>query len=169
MCTIHLQCAILGPRELCIRGDVHLDNQATVVLTAMEIAFAHAIAFGRPMSRALLESGYASTSAALGRSILIKPEVQAIIAKDREWLRDKQQASKEALAAQLDSDREFAYTLDQPGAAVAATMGKAKIYGFMDPGATGRIPTKITISWGDESSETIHETGSIVAEENLDD
>lgn len=92
-----------------------------------------------------------------------------IIESDRHWLREKLQQSKEALAVQLDHDREFAYAEGNPSAAVAATLGKARIFGFMDVGAANRAPSKITIEWGPESTEVIHEKVDLVPAEDLND
>lgn len=132
-------------------------------------AFAHAIAFGVPMSLALRQSGYEKPSSSLGFLLLKDPRVIAIIEADRAWLRDKMTQSKEALAAQLDHDREFAYAEGNPSAAVSASIGKARVLGFMDVGSANKAPSKITIEWGDQSSEVIHETAVIVPPEDLND
>lgn len=132
------------------------------------MSFAHGIAFGLPMSRALFEAGYDNASNALGRILLLDPRIQEVIAKDREWKDSKLMQSKEALAAQLDADREFAYTELQPAAAVAATMGKAKLLGLLDQVSGNRLPSKITISWGEDSQEVIHPTGTVVEEASED-
>lgn len=132
-------------------------------------AFAHALAFGVPMSAALLQAGYEKPTTSLGFLLLKDARVAAIIEADRAWLREKLAASREAIAAQLDHDREFAYAEGNPSAAVAASLGKARIYGFMDVGSSNRAPSKITIEWGAESTETIHEKVDLVpAEEVID-
>lgn len=135
----------------------------------MEEAFAHAYAFGSPPLVALRQAGYETPSMVLFAALMRKTNVEAIIQADRSWYQNKMAASKEALAMQLDTDRDFAYASGNPGAAVAATMGKAKIHGFMDAGGAGRVPSRIVIEWGDDSTETIHETGSIVQEDPADD
>src|SRR5262245_61653832 len=120
-------------------------------------AFAHAVAFGVPVAVALAQAGYEKPSTSLGYLLLKDPRAATIIQADREWLREKMQASREAMAAQFDHDREFAYAQSNPSAAVSASMGKARILGFMDVGSTQRAPSKITIEWGPDSTEVIHE------------
>lgn len=132
-------------------------------------AFAHAIAFGVPMSHALTQSGYERPSSSLGFLLLKDPRVAEIIEADRAWLREKMAQSKEALAAQLDHDREFAYAEGNPSAAVSASIGKARVLGFMDVGSAGKAPARITIEWGDTSTEPIHPTAVIVPPEDLND
>lgn len=132
-------------------------------------AFAHAIAFGVPMTVALSRAGYEKPSSSLGLLLLKDPRTMAIIEADRAWLREKLAASREQIAAQLDHDREFAYAEGNPSAAVSASLGKAKIYGFMDVGSSNKAPSKITIEWGPESTEVIHEKVDLVPAEDLND
>src|SRR5262245_43879793 len=132
-------------------------------------AFAHAVAFGVPIAVALAQAGYEKPSSSLGYLLLKDPRAIAIIDADRSWLREKMAAGREALAAQLDHDREFAYLQNNPSAAVSASIGKARILGFMDVGSTNKAPSKITIEWGDTSTEVIHEKANLVEEDPADD
>lgn len=143
------------------------DNSPGAVF--MEEAFAHAYAFGKTPRAAMKEAGYSNSNMTLFAALMRKPNVEEIIAKDREWYQNKMAVSKESLAMQLDEDREYAYNCDMPGAAVSATLGKAKIYGFMDPSSSSRVPSKITIQWGGDSDEPIHQTADIVQQELGDD
>jgi hypothetical protein len=117
--------------------------------------FAHAVAFGAPLPHALRQAGYQDTTVAFAFSLMQRQDVQDFIQKDREWLREKYALSLEQIAVQLDNDRAFAYSCENPSAAVAATMSKAKIYGLGDPERTKGMPRKITIEWndGDEPEE----------------
>ena len=135
----------------------------------MEESFAHGYAFGKTPKIAMREAGYTNCSMSLFSALMKKPNVEAIIAKDREWYMNKMAASKESLAMQLDEDRDYAYACLNPGAAVSATLGKAKMYGFMDSNPTGRTPSKITIQWGADSDEPIHQTADIVSSDLADD
>lgn len=132
-------------------------------------AFAHAIAFGVPMRLALTQAGYEKPSSSLGFLLLKDPRVVDIIEADRVWLREKLAASKESLAMQLDQDREFAYAEGNPSAAVSASIGKARVLGFMDVGSSNKAPSKITIEWGDTSQEIIHDKAELIPAEDLND
>ena len=118
--------------------------------------FAHAVAFGVPVPQALQQAGYKNTTAALGYSLLKQPRVTDIIEEDKRWLREKMAASQEQIVAQLDNDRSFAYAMENAGAAVAATMAKAKVLGMADPHAVkGGAPKRVIIEWGDEDQDPL--------------
>jgi hypothetical protein len=127
-----------------------------------EELFAHAVAFGTPPQLALRQAGYENLSPALAGALLRKSSVQATIEKDQEWFRSKIATSKEFLAAQLDADREFAYGADNPGAAIQATMGKARLLGHLDGASSKSTPSKIVIEWGTDSQEVIHPQETLV-------
>ena len=116
--------------------------------------FAHAVAFGVPIPHALQQAGFEDTSVVLGARLLRDPEVVRIIEEDREWMREKYKVSQEQIIAQLDRDREFAYSCENPTAAVAATMNKAKVYGIADPAAGKGAPKRVIIEWGDEEEDS---------------
>lgn len=111
--------------------------------------FAHNFAFGMPIKECLRAAGYSQTSVAFGMSLLKRPDVQAIIEEDREWIKGKLASSIDSIAQQLDRDREFAYQCENPSAAIQASMNKAKLLGFMDQNDKN-MPKKITIVWEDE-------------------
>lgn len=114
--------------------------------------FATLYAFGTPIPMALMQAGYDSPSMALGLMLLKDEKVQAIIHENRAWMREKIAVSVESLASQLDRDREYAYACENPGAAVSATMGKAKLYGLdSGAGANKGLPKRIVIEWVDEA------------------
>ncbi len=114
--------------------------------------FATLYAFGTPINQALAGAGYEAPSMALGLMLLKDEQVQAVIHANRNWMREKIAVSVESLASQLDRDREYAYACENPGAAVSATMGKAKLYGLdSGAGANKGLPKRIVIEWADES------------------
>lgn len=114
--------------------------------------FAHAVAFGVPVPQALRQAGYTNTTAGLGYVLLRNERVQEIIKEDQTWLREKMAVSQEQIVAQLDNDRAFAYSCENPGAALAATMAKAKVVGIADPHAGKGAPKRLVIEWGDDDS-----------------
>lgn len=115
--------------------------------------FAHAVAFGVPAPQALQQAGYQNTTVALAYDLLKREDVAAIIAEDHAWLREKMQVSQAQIVAQLDNDRAFAYACENAGAAVAATMAKAKVVGIADPSAGKGAPKRVIIEWGSDDSE----------------
>ena len=62
--------------------------------------------------------------------LLKKPEIQARLAELRAIGAEKTGDSIATMAAQLDEDRKFARELNNPSAAVSATVAKAKLLGF---------------------------------------
>lgn len=119
--------------------------------------FAHAVAFGVPIPQALLQAGYETHTIVLGASLLRDEAVLQIIEDDRSWMREKMKVSQEQIISQLDRDRDFAYQCENPTAAVAATMNKAKVFGIADPHGGKGAPKRVIIEWNDDedaSSET---------------
>lgn len=101
---------------------------------------AHALAKGKTVYAAMLEAGYAETTAKLGlirdgRGNRISPwdhpEVAARVEEVRAAARHQAEVTTADIARQLDEDRAFAYAEGKPSAAVAATMGKAKVLGLI--------------------------------------
>lgn len=117
--------------------------------------FAHAVAFGVPVPHALRQAGYTNTTAGLGYALLKDPRVVEIIDDDRAWMRDKLKISQEQIVAQLDNDRAFAYACENAGAAVAATMAKAKVVGIADPHSGKGAPKRVIIEWDDDDPADI--------------
>jgi hypothetical protein len=121
--------------------------------------FAAAFAFGVPLIKALRQAGFQNPNKAMAARLLSSEYVKGEMEKNLEILRDRLLQSKEQVIAQLDEDREFAVMKENPAAAVAATVAKAKILGFMSTAAENskNMPSKVVIEWGDESQETIYE------------
>jgi hypothetical protein len=115
-------------------------------------AFCANYVFGMPIPQALRQSGYELHTVSFGYSLLRSDHAQQLVEGHREFIKSRLSSSLETVIQQLDRDREFAYECENPGAAVSATMNKAKLLGFMDVAAG--VPKKITIEWssGDEAS-----------------
>lgn len=125
--------------------------------TARMRIFAATFSMGVPIVRALRQAGYDKPNKALGLKLLQDPYVQAELERNLETLRNSLFQQREVVIAQLDEDRAYAYDTENAGAAVAATVAKAKILGLMDRPGEKNMPAKIEIQWGDESHETIYE------------
>jgi hypothetical protein len=119
--------------------------------------FAHAVAFGVPVPQALHQAGFQNVTVALGYSLLRDQDVIDIIDADRAWMREKMKISQEQIVAQLDNDRAFAYACENAGAAVAATMAKAKVVGIADPHAGKGGPKRVIIEWGSDEDQQLLE------------
>ncbi len=68
-------------------------------------------------------------------ALLKNPNVALIIQEGREEARERCQVTIESLTDELESARTTALRLGQIAAAVAATMGKAKLHGLLNPEA----------------------------------
>ncbi len=119
--------------------------------------FAATFSMGVPIVRALRQAGFERPNKALGLKLLQDPFVQAELERNLETLRNSLFQQREVVIAQLDEDRAYAYDTENAGAAVAATVAKAKILGLMDRPGEKNMPSKITVEWGNESQETIYE------------
>jgi hypothetical protein len=115
-----------------------------------ELLFASHYAFGMAIPEALLAAGFGSRSIAVGLQLLRKPHVEEHIDETRNWIKSKLVETQNTILQALDRDRDLAYVMKNPSAAVAATMAKAKVMGFLDPDANAKTPKKITIVWGEE-------------------
>ena len=115
--------------------------------------FCSLYAFGTPIPKALREAGFEIDSISFGFSLLKKLEAQELVNEHRKFIKEKLSTSIEGIVQQLDRDRELAWRCENAGAAVQATMNKAKVLGFLDDKA--RVPKKITIEWDDDEEEVI--------------
>lgn len=112
--------------------------------------FAHQYAFGVPLQQALAAAGYKPASVSIGIQLLQDPHVLGIIQNDRDWIKAKLVESTQSIAQQLDRDREYAYAMGNPGAAVTASMNKAKVLGLLEPDQSSKVPARIVIEWQNE-------------------
>jgi len=111
--------------------------------------FAAQFAFGVGIPEALKSAGYEVHTISFGMSLLRQPEIMALVDGHRDWIKTKLAHSLETVIQQLDRDREFAYQTEQAGAAVSATMNKAKLLGYLESDQKG-MPKKIVITWGED-------------------
>jgi hypothetical protein len=120
-------------------------------------SFAANYAFGVPLIRALRLAGFERPNKLMASKLFESTYVLEEIERNLSILRGQLLQTRERVIAQLDEDREFAVNQENPAAAVAATVAKAKILGFMDKQTDKNMPSKISIEWGEGSTETIYE------------
>lgn len=110
--------------------------------------FCALFAFGTPIPSALKEAGYELHSVSFGYSLLRGAEAQEKVNVHRKWIGEKIASSINDVIQQLDRDRELAWKVENPAAAISATMAKAKLLGFMDQAINA--PKRIIIEWQDD-------------------
>jgi len=118
--------------------------------------FARNYAGGMTLNRSLQKAGYTGRSESFALSLLMDGSVIEEMEKVFETLRKNIGMSKEAIIAQLDTDRDFAYEQESPAAAINATVAKARILGFLDKAETNRLPPNLGIGWSEDSTEVKH-------------
>ena len=121
-----------------------------------QIAFVRGYASGKTLGRTLSAAGYTGRSESFALELLNMPNVQEEMEKTFQILRNLIAMSKEAIIAQLDEDRSFAYQQESPAAAINATVAKAKILGFLDKAETNRLPPSMELGWGALSKKPTH-------------
>lgn len=127
-------------------------------------AFAQHYASGVPVTKAMRLAGYVSPTRDKAIALLNEDEVRTEIDNCLNLLRESRMSSKEALIAELDFNREFAIEQENPAAAVAATLGKAKLLGYLEPDKNSKVPSKIEITWTDGEGphrETVRESSPL--------
>jgi phage terminase small subunit len=92
--------------------------------------FAQALAKGKTQIEAHASAGYKSHDQNAARMIG-NERIKARVAELQERAAEKTVCTVADIAAQLDEDRKFARQLDNPAAAISATMGKAKVLGLI--------------------------------------
>lgn len=92
--------------------------------------FAQALAKGSTADEAYVAAAYAANR---GNAVRLKANesVQARVTELQERAAIKVEVTVEDIARQLDEDRALALKLNQPSAAVSATLGKAKVLGLI--------------------------------------
>lgn len=127
-------------------------------------SFAQHYASGVPVTKAMRLAGYVSPTRDKAVALLQEEDVRKEIDSCLALLRESRMNSKEALIAELDFNREFAIEQENPAAAVAATLGKAKLLGYMDNDKGSKVPAKIEITWNDADGphkETVRESSPL--------
>lgn len=119
--------------------------------------FAAHVAYGTPMVKACRLAGFDHPSKPLAARLLAEHFVREEVERCLSELRASLLHSREAVVAQLDDAIEMASNLEEPGAMVAGLVAKARILGLMQDSAGRALPTKVTVEWGAESTETIYE------------
>ena len=122
--------------------------------TQKQCAFAMAyLETGKP-SDSYRAAGYAcdkmtqNAIAVEANALLKNPNVALIIQEGREEARERCQVTIESLTDELESARTTALRLGQIAAAVAATMGKAKLHGLLNPEALPPPPLNLKLILG---------------------
>ena len=93
-------------------------------------------------TQAAIRSGYsAKTAAEIGYELLRKPQIAAAVEKGLQKARKRCEVTRDSIARQLDNDRALAHAAKQAGAAVAATVANAKLFGLLKEAVehTGRL------------------------------
>lgn len=127
-------------------------------------AFAQHYASGVPVTKAMRLAGYPQANRDKAIELLANEDVAAEVDRCLALLRESRMNSKEALIAELDFNREFAIEQENPAAAVAATLGKAKLLGYLEQTKDGKVPAKIEITWNDQEGahkETVRQSSPL--------
>lgn len=116
-------------------------------------AFASLVAGGTPAVKAMRQAGWPAVEANRDKAmaLLLDEDIRLQIRGHLDRLAETCMASKEMLIQELDFAREFAVEMENPAAVVAATLGKAKLMGYMEADKAGKLPAKIEITWNDDT------------------
>ncbi len=97
-------------------------------------------------TQAAQRAGYAKAGASVqGFRLLANPKIKALLEKGYQRDQERYEVTKESIAAQLDEDRALAEKVKAPGAAVSASMGKAKLFGLLVDKQETKIQANIII------------------------
>lgn len=107
-----------------------------MTISSKRLEFAHLVASGEKKGRAY-RIAYKSkakdaTCAKEATEVLKDPDVQRIIAEDREKLAERHNITQDSIVAELEEARQIAKTQAVPSAMVSATMGKARVCGLLE-------------------------------------
>lgn len=100
--------------------------------------FAQELAKGRTADESYVAAGYVENHGNAGR-LKANEVITARVAELLARAAAKVEVTAETIAMQLDEDRALARQLKQMGAAVAASMGKAKLFGLITDKVQGRL------------------------------
>lgn len=101
-------------------------------------AFCQARVAGKTLDESYRAAGYKPNRPAASR-LATNGNVQRRIAELQQRALARAEVTIDTIAAELDEDRALAFKNDNPGAAVAATMGKAKLFGLLVERATVQV------------------------------
>jgi phage terminase small subunit len=100
-------------------------------LTDKQKAFVREYAIDKNATQAAIRAGYSKKTAySIGEENLRKPEIAQELAKIEAEHAEKCAVTVESLCRELEADRALARQLEQPSAALTATMNVAKLHGL---------------------------------------
>ncbi len=83
-------------------------------------------------TQAAIRAGYsAHTAEVQGCRLLRNVQIAAAVAKGQQKAMERCEVTRDTIARQLDDDRGLAHKVKQAGAAVSASVAKAKLFGLM--------------------------------------
>lgn len=83
-------------------------------------------------TQAAIRAGYSKrTAKQQGARLLTNADICAAVAKGQQRVSERLEVTLESIARQFDEDRALAHDEGQAGAAVSATVAKAKLFGLM--------------------------------------
>jgi phage terminase small subunit len=95
-------------------------------------AFVREYAIDHNATQAAKRAGYSEKTAySIGQENLKKPEIAAAVAKTEAKHAERCNVTVDSITEDLDADRQLAHKVGQAGAAVSASMGKAKLHGLV--------------------------------------
>lgn len=113
-------------------------------------AFVQCLAKGMSQAEAYAEAGYAPSEPNASR-LTSNEKIKARLVELLETAAEQALVTVETIAAQLDEDRMLAHKEGQAGAAVSASMAKAKLYGL----DISRSELKVLHLYADMSDEEL--------------
>jgi hypothetical protein len=93
---------------------------------------------GKTLEQAYAGAGYNPSKPAASRMAKM-PDIVQRMKELHIGALNHSEVTLESIADQLDADRQLAYKQKNPSAAVAATMGKAKLYGLINEKSTVQV------------------------------
>ena len=101
-------------------------------LTLKQARFVEEYLLDLNATQAAIRAGYSEkTAKQQGSRLLTNVDVQAAVAEGHARHQERCEVTRDDMADQFDDDREFARACNQPGAAVSASSGKAKLFGLL--------------------------------------
>jgi phage terminase small subunit len=116
-------------------------------VTPKQEAFVREYAIDKNATQAAIRAGYSKKTARdIGCENLAKPNIAAAIVANEEAHAERCNVTVDNINDDLVADRQLAHTVGQAGAAVSASMGRAKLYGLVTEKAEMAVSGSIAIS-----------------------
>jgi phage terminase small subunit len=115
--------------------------------------FAQALAKGKPTEVAYAEAGYVPHPQNAGR-LMKNDGVAARVAELQERMAIRVEVTAEDILRDLEEDRQLAHAQGQAGAAVSATMGKAKLFGLITD--KQKVDANVNVTLESLIAESLH-------------